>query len=149
MDDFNAYAKRAITEYANDKVRAGNWQEETAFGQAEEEFQRLLPNGLQTQESYLCWIVASEKMSELKVGVIWFAANPSKKDDMFIWDFEIFDEFRRKGYATRALDQLETKSREIGKKTISLHVFGQNQAARRLYEKCGFEETNVMMTKKI
>src|SRR5579872_658610 len=141
IDDFNAYAKRATAEYANDKVRAGNWQEETALGQAEEEFQRLLPNGLQTQDNYLCWIVASEKMSDLKVGVIWYAANPSKKDDIFIWDFEIFDEFRRKGYATRALDQLETKSREIGKKTISLHVFGQNQAARRLYEKCGFEET--------
>ena len=33
--------------------------------------------------------------------------------------------------------------------SISLHVFGHNRVARALYEKLGYETTNVNMTEKL
>ena len=32
---------------------------------------------------------------------------------------------------------------------IQLHVFGHNSGARALYRKLGYEETNVIMTKRL
>jgi len=149
FDDFQAYAKRAVRSYADDKVSAGNWKSETAFRQAEQEFNRLLPDGVDTKDNYLYWIVASEETGEKNVGNIWYASNLSDSHDIFIRDFEIFESFRRQGYASEAIDLLVKRCRELGTRSISLHVFGENHAARMLYEKLGFKETNVMMTKKI
>ena len=148
-EDFAEYTQRAVRGYAEEKVRAGNWEAETALRQAEQEFKTLLPYGLETNENYFCWILANIESGEHKVGNIWYASSQSNRDDIFIWDFEIFEDFRRRGYASEALVALEEKCRELGKHSISLHVFGDNRAARKLYEKVGFKETNVMMTKKL
>ncbi|WP_420851953.1 hypothetical protein [Paenibacillus allorhizoplanae] len=39
--------------------------------------------------------------------------------------------------------------REIGIKSIGLHVFAHNQIARGLYEKLGYEETSIVMAKEL
>ena len=147
--DFRAYSEIAVKQYAEEKVKAGNWEKEEAPRLAEEEFVALLPNGIDTKDNYLYSII--EEKSNQKVGFIWIASNAphTLKTDLFIYDFEIFESFRRKGYAMSTLQLLEDKARELGKNRISLQVFGQNQAARKLYQKSGFEETNVMMSKKV
>jgi ribosomal protein S18 acetylase RimI-like enzyme len=43
--------------------------------------------------------------------------------------------FRRRGYASRTLELVE--ARELGAKSVELHVFGYNQGAQALYEKVG------------
>jgi RimJ/RimL family protein N-acetyltransferase len=147
--EFKAYSEIAGKQYAEEKVKSGNWEKENAPALAEREFKALLPNGIETKDNYL-YSILEEKSNE-KVGFIWIASNVphSLKNDLFIYDFEIFESFRRKGYAIAALKLLEEKARELGKNRISLHVFGQNQAARKLYQKSGFEETNVVMSKKV
>ncbi|KZD93163.1 acetyltransferase GNAT family [Bacillus subtilis] len=45
-----------------------------------------------------------------------------------------------------ALDQT---ARSMGIRKLSLHVFAHNQTARKLYEQTGFQETDVVMSKKI
>lgn len=46
--------------------------------------------------------------------------------------------------------EIETIARqELGMKKIGLHVFGHNKVARGLYEKLGYETTNVVMAKTI
>ncbi len=71
-------------------------------------------------------------------------------DRAVLWaDLAIFEQHRRRGYASEALRLLEEKVREQGLDTISLHVFGHNHAARELYEKSGYAVTNVNMSKKI
>jgi ribosomal protein S18 acetylase RimI-like enzyme len=47
------------------------------------------------------------------------------------------------------LAELENVAREKGVEKIGLHVFGHNAAARALYQKVGYIETNVNMSKKI
>jgi ribosomal protein S18 acetylase RimI-like enzyme len=44
---------------------------------------------------------------------------------------------------------LEEKAREMGLKSLELHVFGSNHVARKLYETIGYETTNVLMSKKL
>jgi RimJ/RimL family protein N-acetyltransferase len=147
--EFKAYSEIAAKQYAEEKVKSGNWEKEVAPALAEQEFKALLPLGIETKDNYLYSIIEEE--ANQKVGFIWIASNAphTLKNDIFIYDFEIFESFRRKGYAIAALKRLEEKARELGKNRISLQVFGQNHAARKLYQKSGFEETNVVMSKKI
>ena len=67
----------------------------------------------------------------------------------FIYDLRIYDEYQRRGYARQAMLALETKVRELGLDTISLHVFGHNHAAKALYDQLGYEVTNINMSKKL
>jgi len=55
--------------------------------------------------------------------------------------------FRGRGYGRSIMLLLEEKAREMGLKSLGLHVFGSNQVARRLYEAVGYEVTNVNMKK--
>jgi len=148
-EDFRAYVEKAAKEYAEEKVKSRNWENEEAPILAEQEFKTLLPDGLDTKDNSLYSIV--EVPSKQKVGFIWIASNVphTLKNDLFVYDFEIFEQFRRRGFATLALQLLESKARELGKDRITLHVFGHNTAARKLYAKSGFEETNVVMSKNI
>jgi ribosomal protein S18 acetylase RimI-like enzyme len=41
----------------------------------------------------------------------------------------------------------EDEARRLGVDTIRLHVFGHNTRARPLYDKLGYEPTNIMMSK--
>jgi ribosomal protein S18 acetylase RimI-like enzyme len=70
----------------------------------------------------------------VKVGIIWFAVrDKASHPSAFIYDFVIYEEFRRRGYGRQTLTGLEEKAKELGLDTISLHVFGHNQAAIALY----------------
>lgn len=142
--DFQAYLARAIQEYAQDKVQAGNWSQGEALERSRKEFENYLPQGIQTPENYL-FSLLNEKGE--KVGFLWYATLPKQPGLAFIYDFEIYEPFRRRGYASQALAALEQDAKARGAKQIELHVFGHNTAARLLYRKAGYIETNVMMTK--
>ncbi len=100
--------------------------------------------GISTKGHYLFNIMDEAGQ---KIGYLWFAIAPRQPEWYFIYDFEIYENFRRKGYGSQALEKLEEFAHEHGIKTIELHVFGHNTAARELYKKAGFIEANVMMTK--
>lgn len=66
-----------------------------------------------------------------------------------MYDFLVYEPYRRCGYGWQALQALEQNVRALGLDTIGLHVFGHNHAARALYEKAGYEVTNINMAKKL
>jgi RimJ/RimL family protein N-acetyltransferase len=47
------------------------------------------------------------------------------------------------------MKEIEDKAKELNANKIELHVFAHNKTARKLYEKIGYEVTNVIMAKKI
>jgi len=146
--DYQAWLEGAVREYADDKVKSGNWSEAGALERSAAEFKNYLPNGPATQNAYMYSV--QDEVLGVKVGMIWFTVFTDKLEPYaFILDLRIFDEYQRKGYGSQAMLAVEAKVREIGLDTISLHVFGHNQAARALYEKIGYEITNVNMTKKL
>lgn len=146
--DFQAYLEGAVEEYAQEHVKAGNWDASEALQKSKTEYMQLLPDGVASKDQYLFTI--EDAQAELKVGMIWFAARHNgPRTVAFIYDFRIYDEYQRKGYGSHTLSAIETEVRELGIDTISLHVFGHNQAAIALYEKMGYETTNLHMSKKL
>ena len=139
--EYTIYREYAVSEYAKDKIAAGNWKPEEALQHANAEFSQSMPSG----GNFL--YIIEDANSEQRVGVLWLAVEPSGNG--FIYDFEIDEAFRRQGYASQALAELENVAREKGIEKIGLHVFGHNAAARALYQKMGYTETNVNMAKKI
>ena len=106
LAEFQVYLERSVAEYADDKVKAGNWPQEGALERSRQEFNKYLPQGLDTPENFLRTLIDRETA-------------------------------------------LEDHARVQSIKAIALHVFGHNTAARALYEKMGYEFTNINMVKKV
>jgi ribosomal protein S18 acetylase RimI-like enzyme len=136
-----------ILEYAPDHVKHGQWTEAESIEKSRKEFQDLLPQGVATSNHYLFTLVNEDQQ---QVGMLWFARRESQGQFMaFVYEVRIDEAFRRRGYASQAFREMETRVRELGWNRISLHVFGTNHAAIDLYNKLGYEMTNVMMAKNL
>ena len=145
---YETWSRASAADYAKENVVSGRWTREEALSRSEQEFAGLLPAGLATTDNYLFSIV-DDQVSE-PVGMIWFAAVwEGGRRHAFVYDFEIFEAYRRKGYGTRALLRLDECVRELGLSVVSLHVFAHNRAARELYGKAGYRETDVIMSKEL
>ena len=142
--EFDAFLERLIPDYAADNVRAGYWSEEEALEKSRKQTMSLLPDGLQTKDHYLYTLYEGDNA----VGMIWLRAEldrPIKSG--FIFDVEIKEEFRGKGYGKQAMLLIEEKARELGVKRMGLHVFGYNNVAKNLYERIGYKVSSMNMLK--
>lgn len=138
---FQSYLDFAIENYAAEHVRSGRWKEEDAISNAKKEFDMLLPEGERTLNNNL--FIICDKAQE--VGMIWLAQKAAEEG--FIYDLNIWEENRGKGYGKKAMEELEVEAEKLGLKSIRLHVFGHNKIAHDLYKKLGYMETNIMMKK--
>lgn len=145
-DEYQPYVRQSIQDYAAEHVRGGRWSAEDALEQSAREFDSLLTQGLHTPDHFLYMIV--EEDTGQRVGVLWFALQSrAGQRTAWVYDIVIYEEFRRHGYATQAFRLLEERASEQGATSIALHVFGHNHSARALYEKLGYEPTNIQMVK--
>ena len=145
--EFEAYRQRAVKNYAQEHVRAGNWHPSGALQKAENDFLKLLPDGVASENQHLFSIKDSTGVG---VGMIWFGVRgEGAQRSAFIYDFMIEEQFRGRGYGEGALVASGEKAKELGSARVSLHVFGHNRAAIALYEKVGYEATDLHMTKKL
>ena len=140
--DYEPFMEQLIRGYAADHVRTGRWTEAEGLAEARKETQELLPGG-QSTPGHFFFTITSDSPQE-KVGAVWLALEP---EGAFVYDIIVFERFRRRGYAEAAMRLLEGVAREKGAQKIALHVFGDNEGARRLYQKLGYSETNVRMAK--
>jgi len=146
--EYQTWLERTIVEYAEEKVRAGNWKEDEALKRSEKAFRELLPGGVDTADQHLCSII--DEASGCSVGVLWFAREDRyPKPVAYVFDLLVYEPYRRQGYAEQAMLAMENQVKAMGLDEISLHVFGHNWSARHLYEKLGYETTNVYMSKKL
>jgi len=144
--EYDAFFEHLIVEYAKDNVRAGYWHESEALEKSRKETERLLPQGLRTVNTYLYSVYDGEQA----VGVIWLKADPNHPSKSgFIFDIEIREAFRGKGYGKQTMQLMEEKSRELGLNSIGLHVFASNKVARNLYESLGYQTVSLNMTKSL
>jgi len=146
-EDYQQFIAWAVADYAQEQVKASAWQPEEAMQQAKKAFDALLPDGLSTSNQFLCVI---EDEENTPVGYMWFGVREEGECRFAaLYELVIFEEYRRRGHASQALEALENKVREQGMKQIILHVFGHNEGARALYRKSGYVERNVTMVKGI
>ena len=144
--EFETYLASAIQDFAQDKVKAGNWHADEGLQKSEQSYRELLLDGVKTNDQHLFSIFHEGQ----NVGMIWFAIDRREaKPRAFIYDFVIDAAFRRQGLGRQAMLALEEIVKALGLDVISLHVFGHNRAAKKLYEQVGYEVTNIHMSKKL
>lgn len=145
---YEAWIDTSIRGYADEKVASGNYPDDgSGLERARAEFDQLLPKGLESPGHELRRMVDDDGND---VGHVWFTQEDRPPGRVvFIYDIEVYPEFRRRGHAQDALAAVEDYAREHGCVGVMLHVFGSNTGARALYLKAGFEETNVIMLKRV
>lgn len=146
QDDFAQYTSRAIEYYAEEKVKAGTWNNEKALEKSSHAYQTLLPDGLESTHHYLYAVLTSDNRQ--KVGWLWVKfdeKHPQK--EAFIYDFLIFEDNRGNGYGKAALVALDDLASKRGIRKLSLHVFAHNKKAIQLYEKLNYQPTDINMSK--
>jgi hypothetical protein len=143
--DYAAFLRKSIPEYAYDQMRAGNWAANEAAARARAEFQQMLPNGPQTPNACLRTIW-DEK--EQKIGMLWYyvEANRSRKT-AFLIDFFIFPESRRRGYEAQALLLFEEEAQSQGAERIELQIFTHKTDELDIYRENRYHETSIYFSK--
>lgn len=145
--DYAAFAERSVRDYAHDKAANGDVAAQEAQQMAEEEFARLLPDGLHTARHHFFVIVGEDGKAagELWAQERWRAGAWT----LHVLDLHVDPAQRRRGHAAAALRALELHAAALGAADITLHVFGQNVAAQALYAKLGFRITDISMAKQV
>lgn len=142
QEDYERFLEREVRSYAEDHVRNGNWEAEGALERSRKEFERYLPDGINTPDQYL-WSITDE--AQHKIGVLWVQIKAGKA---FILDFVIDEASRGRGFGKQALAAMDEKLKSLGAESVALHVFGDNISAQELYKKMGFQITNMHMMKR-
>ncbi len=145
--EFERYLVYLTDAYAQDQIKAGVWQADTATEQAAASLSRDLPNGLATPNHFI-YNVRDAAIPE-PVGHLWIGISPESDTPVFIMDIEIFSAYQRRGYAQQTLQAVEAIAAERGLSTIGLHVHANNHGAQALYEKTGFVTTGHQMRKHV
>lgn len=145
--DFTTYLESQITQYAEDKIRAGTWNENEAIDLSRESFSKLLPDGRNTVGHSIMTI--TDEATTDKVGILWVEWKNMEHKSSYIWDLVIYEKYRRRNYGTRALKSLEKMVKDRGLSSITLHVFGHNKPAVSLYKSLGYFCTDMIMKREL
>lgn len=144
--DFERFVETSSTDYAEQCRLTGLPSLATSQPQARANLLALLPQGLATPGHYL--MLLQEEESGASVGEIWFGE--VKEDDRtfaFLYDLTIDAAYRRRGFASAALELLLEEIKLRGLDNLSLNVFAHNTAAQALYRKAGFIASEITMVR--
>ncbi len=147
-EEFEKFRSHTITEYAAVNVEHGHWSQEDSQQKSIEAIDKLLPSGLKTENTLL--LTALNESGD-SIGYLWVglqrSSNPA--DGAWIYDIELYEEFRGKGYGRSLLAEAERLTKSHGVNKLGLNVFGSNKVARHLYESAGYQITSQQMSKEL
>lgn len=145
--EFNFWAPRSRSSYAQDKMKANSLTKPEADKIALDDFNRLLPDGLQSKDNFLC---AVKNGDEKNVGFAWYCIRGAEDNRRaFICDILIEEQNRGKGFGRKAMLLIEEEVKKQGLSRIGLHVFGFNKTAINLYQSLGYLTTDLVMEKSL
>ena len=143
-DEFPDFIETSKRSYAEGIATQGDRPIEFARRKSEEDHAAILPNGLDTPGHEIFVVEAGGE----RVGVLWLAERESGgRRVCWIYDVEIGEEHRGRGYGRAAMLLAEEEARRRGLNRIELNVFGGNTIARNLYRALGYVETSAQMAK--
>ncbi|MGC4112502.1 MAG: GNAT family N-acetyltransferase [Nocardioides sp.] len=133
QEDFDAWLAVSTEGYIVELASAG-MTEEAARKQGEEQMAELVPEGLESpgQSFFTGWV------GETPVGTFWVS---TERPMAFVYDIEVREDQRRKGYGEAMMDAGARWCRDRGHPALGLNVFGHNPGARALYDKLGYHVT--------
>jgi ribosomal protein S18 acetylase RimI-like enzyme len=146
--EYAGWRERSAERYAADMAENGGFDGQAARSKAERDFDRTMPNGLDTPGQHV-WVIEDE--GGVAVGTVWLGERdtPDEGRVAFVYEIRIDEGRRGRGYGRAAMVMLEDEARALGHDRIDLNVFGGNEVARGLYRSLGYEERAVMMGKRL
>lgn len=143
--EFDAYRAWVISERAEVKATAGDWDANEAYELASAEVGKLLPAGVDTPGMLLLTAQAPDGET---LGMVWIGFNrPDPRDIAWIYHIKIEPKHRRKGYGGALLRHAEELAVRHGARAVGLNVFWSNTVARGLYESSGYKTISMLMRK--
>ncbi|MBO4832162.1 MAG: GNAT family N-acetyltransferase [Oscillospiraceae bacterium] len=136
-EEFQRFKEYSIADYAKDLIRGKGLDREQALSESEKDFEGSLPEGTETEGQFLMTIEDGQRRTG--VGWIWFFYE-TEDGIRQVWlnDFLIHEDERRKGYATAAISEMERIAKNDGCARSALLVWDHNPAGYDLYRKCGY-----------
>lgn len=148
-NEFEDFHSRLLAEYAAVNADAGNWSTEEADELSIKAMAELLPEGLETPDALLC---IAENSAEEMIGHLWVGLKRGAglaSPRAWIFDIEVAQAHRGKGYGRALLVAAEQEIAHHGVGAVGLNVFGTNTIARSLYESAGYDITQIQMRKEL
>ncbi len=137
--EFAGYRDQLVTAYAQDMIDAGAFTDPAAsLAASEQSTVELLPDGVDTSGQHLWTAYDGQTSDQTRIGILWIAVDGAKA---FIYDIEVREEQRRRGYGREVLDAGARAALDLGATTLGLNVFGHNEGALALYERAGYATT--------
>ncbi|WP_160032700.1 GNAT family N-acetyltransferase [Paenibacillus sp. An7] len=146
-EDFMAFT---LVTYMKEKIQAGTWIPEHAESRALEDMSRILPKGYSTENAYFYRVIDMALATPAVIGFIWFNLyRRNHKNELFLYDITILDEYQDQGYGTKTMFLLEEEARKLEADLIGLHVFGHNERALHVYQKMGYDARSITLYKEL
>lgn len=145
-EEFDQYLAYFIPDYAKDLSENFMIPLEKAMKESKDLMEQLLPNK-QKSEGQLVYNIYSID-EDKTIGVIWYSIQ-TESNKAYIYHILIKEEFRKNGFATFVLQELEETMKNTGITSMGLNVFGKNPPAYKLYEKLGYQTQSTLMGKRI
>lgn len=137
LQEYNSFYEYSVENHANELVREMNISYDDALNQTEAELKEMLPASLDTEDNML--MVIEEPIEGKNVGFMWYLYEETDGiKQVFLCDFVIKKDERRKGYATEALNQMKMNALEYVCEESVLFVSKDNISAIKLYSNCGY-----------
>ena len=147
--EYAAYYDWTTRHYAECMIKSGGQTDkDAALKFAKDDLAECLTNGINTAGTFFYTVENGENED---IGLLVWQEDIHEKGVAFILDIMIYEDFRRRGYATRAVKMLFDVAKERGYKKCRLNVFNFNTGAKSVYEKCGmsvekeFRRTTLMI----
>ena len=145
-DEVPAFIETGKRSYAKQLVEAAGFPPDLASQKTEQDWSQLLPDGVVGPDHFI--FAVEDPESGDRIGTVWFARREVELGEVaFLYDVEIDERMRGKGYGRAAMLAFEEEARRRGLERLSLNVFGGNEVARKLYRSLGYSESAVWMTK--
>src|SRR4051794_39430554 len=128
--EFKAFMAVLVGAYAATLAEAGLSDEE-AQSRSREQTGQLIPDGQDSpgMEFFTGWVGSSP------VGRLWLNVDQPMA---FVYDVEVLEDERRKGYGAGLMNAAAAWSRDHGHPAIGLNVFAHTPGARALYDRLGY-----------
>jgi ribosomal protein S18 acetylase RimI-like enzyme len=83
--------------------------------------------------------------ADVVVGYLWIGPKSDGDNAWWVFDIEVHEHYRRRGFARRALELGHSEAKRLGATAIGLNVFAETPGAQKLYESLGYRPTAVQM----
>jgi GNAT superfamily N-acetyltransferase len=146
-EELEEFIEASRSDYIEDLIAHARMSKEFARDKAEHDLAAFAGADAIPDGHSLYWI---EDGGE-RVGRLWFGERSSVRVGRLVWlyELEIGQPFRGRGYGRRALELLEQEVERRGIGEIALNVWGGNEIARSLYRAQGYFERSVEMAKEL